>query len=154
MICILEQSWFDYCNRCIRPKRSKTVWINCHNRYHILRILWTNCKIVFSRWVFHGHLSVLFVWSSRWTFVQNNVLKCHLKNKIMNYAPENFKMWSQGLTLLKFDHFTATQILREIKFWRIQSLNGPKMLFLAILKVLNFVFSKLEQLSSPKFIEN
>ena len=35
----------------------------------------------------------------------------------MHYAPETFKMISKGLTLLKFDHFTATPILREIKFW-------------------------------------
>ena len=26
-----------------------------------------------------------------------------------------------GLTLLKFDHFTATPILRDITFWRIQT---------------------------------
>ena len=43
--------------------------------------------------------------------------------------------------MLKFDLITATQILREIK----------KMLFLQILEVLNFDFSKLEQLLSPKF---
>ena len=33
-----------------------------------------------------------------------------------HYAPETFKMGSKGLTLLMFDQFTATQILREIKF--------------------------------------
>ena len=38
--------------------------------------------------------------------------------------------------LLKFDHFTATQTLPEIKFWQIQK--GPKMSFLAILDTLNF----------------
>ena len=27
----------------------------------------------------------------------------------------------EGLTLLKFDDFTTTQILREIKFWRIET---------------------------------
>ena len=37
----------------------------------------------------------------------------------VHYAPETFKMWSWGLTLLKFDNFTATKILREIKFWQI-----------------------------------
>ena len=44
--------------------------------------------------------------------------------------------------MLKFDHLTASLILREIK--------GPKMSFLAILEVLNFDFIKFEQLSSPK----
>ena len=39
----------------------------------------------------------------------------------LHYAPETFKMWSWSLTLLKFDHFTATQIVREIKFWQIQT---------------------------------
>ena len=38
-----------------------------------------------------------------------------------HYAPETFKMWSEGLTLLKFDNFTATPILRENKFWWIQT---------------------------------
>ena len=39
----------------------------------------------------------------------------------LHYAPETFKMWSYGLTLLKFDHFTATLILREIQFCRIST---------------------------------
>ena len=32
--------------------------------------------------------------------------------------------------------------------------NGPKMLFLTILEVVNFEFSKFEQLSSVKFTKN
>ena len=40
-----------------------------------------------------------------------------------HYAPETFKKWSLGLTLLKFDHLTAAQILREIQFWRIQTVH-------------------------------
>ena len=39
-----------------------------------------------------------------------------------HYASETFKIWSLGLTLLKFVNFTDTQILREIKFWRIEML--------------------------------
>ena len=42
-------------------------------------------------------------------------------------------------------------ILREIKIWQIQTV---QMSFLAILEVLNFDFSKFEQLSSPKFTKN
>ena len=45
-----------------------------------------------------------------------------LRTKECHYAPEPFKMWSWGLTFLKFDHITATQILREIEFWQIQTL--------------------------------
>ena len=56
------------------------------------------------------------------------------------------------MTLLKFDHLTATPILREIQYWRIQTVQ--KCNFLAILEVLNFDFSKFEQLSSPKFTKN
>ena len=40
----------------------------------------------------------------------------------MHYAPESFKMLNQGLTLLKFENFAATPILREIKFWPIQTI--------------------------------
>ena len=47
-------------------------------------------------------------------------------------------MGSLGLTLLKFDHFTATQILREIKFWQIQTVQ--KCSFLEILETLLFEF--------------
>ena len=61
-------------------------------------------------------------------------------------------MRSLGSTLLKFDDFTATQILREIIF--LVNSNGPKMLFLTILEVVNFDFSKFEQLSSAKFAKN
>ena len=43
------------------------------------------------------------------------------------------------MTLLKFDDSTATQILREIKFWQILK-NGQKMSFMAILETLNFKF--------------
>ena len=50
--------------------------------------------------------------------------------------------------MLKFDYFTATPILREITF--LGNSNGPKMSFLAIIEVLNFDFSKFEQLSSTK----
>ena len=53
---------------------------------------------------------------------------------------------------MKFDHFTATPILHEIKFWGIQTVQ--KCYFLAILEVLNFDFSQFEQLSSPKFTKN
>ena len=42
----------------------------------------------------------------------------------MHYAPETYKMWSKGFTLLKFDNFTATQILREIKLWQIQTVKN------------------------------
>ena len=45
-------------------------------------------------------------------------------------------------------------ILPPLKFYVRSDLvnsNGPKMLFLAILEVLNFDFSKFEQLSSPRF---
>ena len=42
------------------------------------------------------------------------------------------------MTLLKFDIFIATQILREIQFWQIS--NSPKLSFLAILETLNFEF--------------
>ena len=34
---------------------------------------------------------------------------------------KTFKMGSYGLILLKFDDFTATPILREIRFWRNQT---------------------------------
>ena len=54
--------------------------------------------------------------------------------------------------MLKFDHFTATPILREIKI--LANSHGPKLLFLTILKVLNFDFSKFEHHSSPKFTKN
>ena len=53
----------------------------------------------------------------------------------------------------KFDNFTATQILREIEFWCRYS-KGSKMSFLAILEVLNFDFSKFEELSSSEFTKN
>ena len=56
--------------------------------------------------------------------------------------------------MLKLDNFTAAPILREIKFSLFANSNGPKMSFLAILEVLNFDFSKFEQLSSPKFTKN
>ena len=38
-----------------------------------------------------------------------------------HYAPETFKMCSYGLTLLKLNNSTATQILREIQFWQIEA---------------------------------
>ena len=41
-------------------------------------------------------------------------------------------------TLLKFDHFTATQILCEIKFWQIQTVQ--KCHFWPFLETLNFEF--------------
>ena len=34
----------------------------------------------------------------------------------LHYAPETFKMWSWSLTLLKFDHFTATRIVVKSNF--------------------------------------
>ena len=52
--------------------------------------------------------------------------------------------------MLILDNLTATQILRRIKFWRIQLF---KMTFLAILEVLNLIFSKFEKLSIPKLIK-
>ena len=52
--------------------------------------------------------------------------------------------------MLKFDHFSATPILREIKFWQIKRV---QMLFLPILEVLNLDFSKFEQLSRPTFTQ-
>ena len=39
------------------------------------------------------------------------------------------------MTLLTFDNLTLTQILREIKFWRIQTVQN---VIFAILEVLNF----------------
>ena len=59
-------------------------------------------------------------------------------DKPFHYAPETFKMWSQGLNLLKFDHFTVTPLSREI--WFVLNSNGPKMSFLAMLETLNFEF--------------
>ena len=57
------------------------------------------------------------------------------------------------MTLLKFDNLTATY---SNFTWNQISANSncPKMLFLAILEVLNFDFSKFEQLSSSKFTKN
>ena len=62
---------------------------------------------------------------------------------VLHYAPKTFKMWSYGLTLLKFDHFTATQILRENKFWWIQKVQNCYF----CLEVLNFDISKFYQIS-------
>ena len=53
------------------------------------------------------------------------------------------------MTMLECYHFSATPILREIAI--LGNSNSPKMLILTILEVLNFDFSKFEQLSSPKF---
>ena len=54
-------------------------------------------------------------------------------------------------TMWKFYNMPATQIFCEIKFWLIQTVKRSKMSFLAMFQVLNFDFSKFEQLSSPKF---
>ena len=96
----------------------------------------------------NGHLchkqgSQLTVFTSSWrhellTFIQ----KAPHATMLQKLSKCEVKAW---LCLLTFDHFTATQILREIKFWWIQILvnsNGPKMSFLPILEVLNFDFSK------------
>ena len=56
------------------------------------------------------------------------------------------------MTLLTFNRFTATLILREIKCFA--NSNGPKMLILTNSEVLNFDFSKFEPLSIPKFTKN
>ena len=53
------------------------------------------------------------------------------------------------MTLLKFDHCTSTQILREIQFWQIQTVQ--KCLFGNFRDSKFGFFSKLEQLSSIKF---
>ena len=42
----------------------------------------------------------------------------------MHYALETFKMWSLCLTLLEFDNLNVTQILREIQFWWIQTVQN------------------------------
>ena len=59
-----------------------------------------------------------------------------------------FKMWSEGFFLLKSDNLTASDLVWNQIF---ANSHGPKMSFLAIFEVLNFDFSNLEQLSSPKF---
>ena len=56
------------------------------------------------------------------------------------------------MTLAKLNHSTVSPILREIKRRRIQTVQ--KKSFLAILQVLEFDFSKFEQLLSPKFTKN
>ena len=55
--------------------------------------------------------------------VKKNLANLIKSQKVLqtHYAPETFKMCSQGLTLLKFGHFTATPILCKIKFLRIQT---------------------------------
>ena len=70
----------------------------------------------------------------------------------LHYAPEIFKMWSLGLTLLKFDTFTATY---KYSTWNqlLANPKGQKLSFLAVSEVLNFDFSKFEQFSSSKFTE-
>ena len=67
----------------------------------------------------------------------------------LHYAPETFKIWSYGLTLLKYDNLTITQILREIKFWRIQMVK--KCQFWQFYWFWILIFSKFEHLLSPKF---
>ena len=74
-----------------------------------------------------------------------------ISGNTVHYAPETFKMWSYSLTLLKFDRFTDTPILCESN---LNDFKWSKNVFLAILEVLNFDFSKIEQLSSPKFTKN
>ena len=69
-------------------------------------------------------------------------------SKPSHYAPETFKMWSSGLTLLKFDHFTTTFILHV-------NSNGQKMSFMAILESWTLNFGKFgtwksEPLKLPK----
>ena len=50
--------------------------------------------------------------------------------------------------MLKFYHFTATLILREITFWGVKTVQNVNW---TILEVLNFDFCKFEQISSPQF---
>ena len=50
---------------------------------------------------------------------------------------------------MKFDHFADTSILREIKFWWIQTVQ--KMSFLAILEVLNSDSVNLSKFQVPYF---
>ena len=69
----------------------------------------------------------------------------------MHYAPESFKMWGTGLTVeiwsfYRHSDFTWNQILAIS--------NALKMSFLAILEAWILIFSKFEQLSSPKFTKN
>ena len=71
---------------------------------------------------------------------------------VLHYAPETFKMWSWGLTLLKFDHFTATQILREIKFWWIHTV--PRCYFCQFQRIWILILVYLgsfQVLNLPKF---
>ena len=49
--------------------------------------------------------------------------------------------------MLKLDNFTAAQILREIKFWQIQT-------FLAILNVLNIDIGNFEQFFKSQIYQN
>ena len=44
------------------------------------------------------------------------VITCSTCN-VMYTMLQKLSKWEEGLTLLKFDHFTATPILQEIKFW-------------------------------------
>ena len=56
------------------------------------------------------------------------------------------------MTLLKFDHFTATLIRLEIKFWRIQTVQ--KCHFLAILESHKFQFGEFWTWKLLKFTKN
>jgi len=52
---------------------------------------------------------------------------------------------------MKFYNFTATQILREIKSWQIQMVKNA---ISSILEVLNFDFSKFEQIFKYQNCQN
>ena len=72
----------------------------------------------------------------------------------MHYAPEsrNFQNVKLRLDFVEIRSFYRHSDIRWSQI--LVNSNGLKMSFLAILEVLNFDFSKFEQLSSPKFTEN
>ena len=104
-------------------KKKKELFDKFRTRFFFLSFL---CLIIFSLVV--AVLHYVFVISSVARMIKKLITVLPISQKIWvadnlptHYAPETFKMWSEGLTLLKFDHFTATQILCEIKFWWIQT---------------------------------
>ena len=67
------------------------------------------------------------------------------------WTRKTFKMWSQGKTLLKFEHSTATQILREIKFAKFHSLESPKLPKIDLLGKIEFCW-KNDQIATKSSI--
>ena len=83
---------------------------------------------------------------------QMNILFSSTPKEDMSLCSRNFQNVKLRLDLVeiwsfyRISDFTWNQLLVNS--------NGPKMLILAILEVLNFDFSKFEQLSSSKFTKN